>query len=368
MKRLIILISCLLNLSYILPLTPFYIQKGSYIYRDENNDPKQINAIEWQVRLYKKDSPKNGNSYWGIIKGRTADEVLTKLKSDQDFELKFNKFIGKGYIEDDVFTHFNPLGPIAIIEESKLEESSNESNYDKLLEVIEKAKDYYDDYSEVYKILKAEPIGPYDNFGNVFKDYTENLKLVFKNVDKLKNVLFDNTDNKLGQINSDISKIDNGYQTLDKIRANLKEHNLSESKFKNKNKGSLNSFYVFFVVNIKVDPIPSQFSNLQSPKTLFVVSAPIIHNGLVTDPLLTEKESFISKLEKQFADKPEILNKLLKNMDNNPIEVHYGKPYSTLVLKTKEDGFEAIEEYEQSIKEAIEGLPNANMIEFYNLN
>jgi len=227
MKRLIVFISLLLCLSSVSSITPFYILKGGSIIRDDNSDCNQVKAIEWQVRLYKKGTPKIGSSYWGVIKGRTADEVMTKLKSRQEFELKFNAFIGKGYIKDKVFTNFNSLGPIAIIDESKLEESSNKSNYDRLSEVIGKAKDYYDVYMDVEnnidKIINTKPTGPFDNYGNVFKEYTDNLKDVLKNIDKLKNALINDTENKLGQIKRELSIIDNGYQTLNKIHANFKK-------------------------------------------------------------------------------------------------------------------------------------------------
>jgi len=142
---------------------------------------------------------------------------------------------------------------------------------------------------------------------------------------------------------------------------------LSESRLRSKNEASLNSFYVFFVINLVINPRPSQFSNLQSPRTLYIISEPIIHKGLFSDPLLSEKKSVFSKLENQFADNPEILNTILKKKDNNQIESYYGKPYSTIVLKTKEDGFEAIEAYKQSIRDAVEGLPNADLIDFIQL-
>ncbi|MGI8583991.1 MAG: hypothetical protein ACR2KX_17480 [Chitinophagaceae bacterium] len=207
---------------------PCYIQKGANIVKFENCNTDQIKAIEWAVRLYKKGASKTGNSYWGTIKRTTASEVMAKLKSEQDFELRFNAFIGKGRVQDDILTHFNPLGPIAIMDKSAPRESPVEENAAQLTDINEKAKDYLTTYAEVKRkldvIIKGKASTPFDNYGNVFKEYTDNLKYAFKQISSLRNVLGKSTTNLMDKITKDVESIN-----IKLNAANSKQEQLNEA-------------------------------------------------------------------------------------------------------------------------------------------
>lgn len=216
--RQLLLLTLTLFCSVTLTAQPtFYIQNGNSIAKVENRNPDQVKAKEWKVRLYRKGAPRSGNSYWGTINGNSAKEVMSKLKVDQDFELRFNAFIGKGQVQNNVLTNFNPLGPIAVVEddeskdeESAEEESTSKKNLNDLSVLNEDAKQLLEDYNDVKKkldiILKGKPVTAFDNVGNVFKEYTSNLKNAFKQVDLLRNMLSKN-------LNADITKIIENFQS-----------------------------------------------------------------------------------------------------------------------------------------------------------
>ena len=96
----------------------YYIRSGKNITKVENSDPSKLNVTEWQVLLFKKGAAKVVGTQWGMITGKSASYVMSQLKKDQDFELRFNAFIGKGRVQDDVFTCFNALGPVAVVEDA----------------------------------------------------------------------------------------------------------------------------------------------------------------------------------------------------------------------------------------------------------
>jgi len=131
-----------------------------------------------------------------------------------------------------------------------------------------------------------------------------------------------------------------------------------------KSKATPNSFYIFLTTTIEIKPKPSQFSNLQSSKTLYIILTPLLHQGNLTDAMQVEKELFITDIKIQLADKPDILKQLLSK-DSKSFEVHYGIPYSTKVLKTNTEGYEAIKAYKNMTKETLQGLAE---FDFYQLN
>ena len=125
------------------------------------------------------------------------------------------------------------------------------------------------------------------------------------------------------------------------------------------------SFYVYMAVKVSVQPKASQFSSLQSPKNLFIISAPILHRGKLTDDLTSEKEEFLNNIKNQITEKNEELQKIIFNKDFSKIEVHYGKLYSRVILKTKENAVDAIEDYKKSTASLFDGLAQ---VEFQLLN
>lgn len=120
-----------------------------------------------------------------------------------------------------------------------------------------------------------------------------------------------------------------------------------------------NSFYIFLTVSIEIKPKESQFSNLQSSKSIYCISKPILHKGQLEDDMQIEKELFIADLKKHFSNEPDVIKKI----GNKEIGIHYGEPYSTKVSKTIVEGYAAIEAYKNSTKETLEGLAQYEFLE-----
>lgn len=225
MKQLLLLTPILISMFGSIAQSTFYIQNGSDITRVENKNPEELETIEWQVRLYKKGASKIGKSYWGIIKGKTADDVMSKLTSDQEFEIKFNIFIGKGSVQNDILTHFNPLGPIAIIDDSPPPNLPNQEYNTQLTEVNDKAEDYLRTYTEVRRrlnvIIKGKTTTPYTEIGRVFREYTKNLKDAFMQINSLRKMLERSTDNSIINITKDLEKVNSQLNAANHIQMEL---------------------------------------------------------------------------------------------------------------------------------------------------
>ncbi|MFT4152909.1 hypothetical protein [Parafilimonas sp.] len=234
-RFLFVLIALLLSFNLFSQPT-FYVQNGNSISKVENGDPSQVNVNVWQVRLYKKGIPKSGNNYWGTIEGNSADDVMQKLKIQQEYELKINSFFGKGRVQDDILTHFNALGPIAITDASTSSKSTIVEKTDETSEVYNKAGSYVEAFLEAKKrldvILKGKPVNPYDNYGSVLKEYAFNLKDAVKQVISLRTSLVNNTSITLDRISQQIASID---QKLEIANNNQEKLNTLINENQNKN-------------------------------------------------------------------------------------------------------------------------------------
>lgn len=227
-STLLILLSHFMG-SYIFSQSTFYVKNGDNITKVENGDPTKLKVTEWQVRLYKTDVATSGKNYWGVITGSTAEEVMKKLKSSQDFELRFNEWAGKGRVQDNPLTNFNPLGPIAVIE-SDNQSSSPQSNkgisaetMGKIQDLYGQVKEYYDNYQQIMEILENKPKeqNPFENVGNVLREYSDNLKDAFRRVSALQNSLQQANNTAMANINAEISKINNDLAAVERTSAQL---------------------------------------------------------------------------------------------------------------------------------------------------
>ena len=115
------------------------------------------------------------------------------------------------------------------------------------------------------------------------------------------------------------------------------------------------TFYVFFTANIAVKP-KGAYSGLQSSRQVFVISVPILHKGQLTDPLIQEKEDFLKAIDLQMEDKPEDLLQKLRADDFQDVTVHYGQPYSTVLLTTPDEATQAIEACKQAQRDLLQGI------------
>lgn len=291
--------------------TTFYIQVGKTIRKIENEDPKKIKVKEWQIRLYKKGQPKSGEHYWSIIHGGTTSEVITRLKISQEFELNFNSFVGKGRVQDEILTHFNFLGPIGIIELPTSKEEKSKKGIEKIIASYKKANKFYEEYKKILKLRstikkatdfgkKQKPSTPFDNFGKVFKEYTDNLKGALSQVYSLKKLLNTSTDLRLDKINQLVNEIDKKFATTENkqkiVLAYLtKNSNNKNTNFKKNNSDKKNEPQYYMFVTTYANIRGGKFT-----KRAIFFSVPISYSGNFENSKLKIKEEFLSKIERKF--------------------------------------------------------------------
>jgi hypothetical protein len=200
----------------------YYIRSGKNITKVENSDPSKLNVTEWQVLLFKKGAAQVVGTQWGLITGKSSSQVMSQLKKDQDFELRYNAFMGKGRVQDAVFTNFNALGPVAVVENASSNQQKDDANNSPLVEkltkvkqVYDQVKEYYDDYHSIMEVVnEPKPQTPFDNVGQVFKEYSDNLKEAFLRVNSLQNQLQKGMNLSIAQIDKNINEINNNLSVV----------------------------------------------------------------------------------------------------------------------------------------------------------
>lgn len=116
------------------------------------------------------------------------------------------------------------------------------------------------------------------------------------------------------------------------------------------------SFYIFLTAKLYVHG-----------KFMTIISVPVLHYGMLSDPMINYKENFIKQIENQLPNRPENFKKSLADNNYETISIHYAKPYSTSLLRSLNESIDAIDAFKQSIRYAVEGLPNENLIVFFQL-
>ena len=318
MKQLLTLILFLLLSCSAFAQSEIYIQTGNVITKLNDVDPNKINAIEWQIRLYKNGMPKDDNSLWGQIKGSTADEVLSKLEKQKKFELDFNEFIGKGRVQDEICTHFNSLGPIAIMEDITENESPLEEAQNKLAESFAKAVDLYNMTIEAHGYLDVIINGtdnPYTDVGNNFQQYADGLKDAILQIKSLQNVLINATDNLLQNINKKLDEIDIKLEKIrsqqdlsndgnsDAIEATLNKElqKATNNNIQSQSSAKDNTYYAYLSVSFNVPAEDYYPSGIRATKRLIFISEPISCTGNA-DNIKEKVSQFISKVYTQYPD------------------------------------------------------------------
>ena len=206
-------------------------------------------------------------------------------------------------------------------------------------------------------IIKGEE-NPYADIGSNFMQYSENIKDNILQLRVVQNLLFDHTTTSLQNIKTRLNEISKKVN-ITQIKLNKVTTALNNlGKVQNKNT-SANSFYIFLTTSMERKPKESQFSNLQSHKTIYIISKPFLHKGNLIDDMRIEKSLFITDIGKHFANEPDVINEI----QNKKMEIHYSKPYSTETLRTGAEGYSAIEAYKASIKETLEGLTQFDFLE-----
>jgi hypothetical protein len=125
--NLIHLIFFLLSLFSVVPPAAAQQAPAHYVFDGRNlhvmdDRPVQASYVRWQIWLYPEHvhipRQTTGSPYsrWGLLEGRSAENVMQQLETFQGFEREYLNFFGPG--EWGEYTFFNPVGPIAITSEA----------------------------------------------------------------------------------------------------------------------------------------------------------------------------------------------------------------------------------------------------------
>jgi hypothetical protein len=179
-------------LLYLLSVPPrAEAQQHTYYVHDGKNlqvmydRPADANYIQWQIWFYQERvhiphyTAGLPYSRWGLIEGRSVENVINKLETFQSFERAYLNFFGPGAWGR--YTFLNPLGPIAITSEAVKEKPSEELYLEEL---------YLSDLNSRIERLIAT-IQPSlennenDGLGSPVKDYFDQIRDSLEQVAKL---------------------------------------------------------------------------------------------------------------------------------------------------------------------------------------
>lgn len=207
-------------------INSFFVYDGRSLSRVENADPNEIKVTEWQVWLFRNGkSTADKKNRWGLHSGKTAAEVMTNLKKAQKLELDCNAMFGRGRVPDEVLTYFNPVGPIAVVERASAAQERMDKQrlipketWDKMQNAFTRAQEYYKGYQNISDILSREPgtQTPFDNVGNVFFEYRDNLLDAMDRVTALRVALDDTLTPALEDIGRRIDEITSRLDTVER--------------------------------------------------------------------------------------------------------------------------------------------------------
>lgn len=205
----------------------FYIDNGKSLQKVENGNPDEIRVVEWQVRLYKVGQAKGGNNHWGSITGKSAASVMSQLKKDQDFEVRYNAWGGDGRVPNKSgTTWFNYLGPIAKVERTSASQERQDKQrlmpketWDKIQDALRRADDFQQGFRAIVDILSQDPktATPFDNVGAGFRQYMEGIKGSMERANALRTILEDTTLPALDKITAIINEITNNFNSIQTV-------------------------------------------------------------------------------------------------------------------------------------------------------
>jgi hypothetical protein len=196
---------------------------------------------EWQIRLYRRGDATGGSNHWGLITGPSSAHVEAQLKEDQNFEKVYERWCQCG---QDVLTYFNSMGPIAVIGTGTPSDSKTKflAYYNKLSKIWSEYKELKEAWETAEKIVTGKgikPATPFDHVGEVFKEYSENLTKVQKQVDKLQkdlevnvvtNVLEKQIINEINSLNESIGLATKSSQDFQSLVGDANDYSWGNSK------------------------------------------------------------------------------------------------------------------------------------------
>lgn len=218
----------------------FYVFDGKNLTKIEDKDADQVKVTEWQVWLYEAgQSTADQKKRWGVISGKTAAGVMAQLKKAQSFELTFNGSFGGERVPDKVYTHFNPLGPIAILGKASPAKGRQDQQplisketWDKIQDVVGRAQEYHEAYQNISDILSREPKTqtPFDNVGSVLREYRDNLQDMMEKVTNLRRLIEGNTAPTLDDITKMLNEVNHQFDMVENsARRASRDYNIPDS-------------------------------------------------------------------------------------------------------------------------------------------
>ncbi len=135
-----------------------------------HGDPDEVKPDRWQVRLYKNGVTPGGPNYWGSITGKSAREVMDKLKRSQDFQVRYARWAGYDY-RTEVLTYFNPIGPIAVMKPPARIPNPLKPLFDEAMRMRGKLRDLH----LVDLDRRVGENNPFGSVGRVVREYGDSL-------------------------------------------------------------------------------------------------------------------------------------------------------------------------------------------------
>ena len=148
----------------------YYVWDGRTLQTLHENVSRAPHYTQWEIWLYKRsETTQTSSRQWGAIDGKSADEVMRKLKRSQDFEHQYERWCQCDWGDD---TFLNPEGPVAIIEPAFQKRPG-------VIEKLDEAREVYD-WDSSGLLEKLAPLlgkqSPWDSSHSALKEYIDHIK------------------------------------------------------------------------------------------------------------------------------------------------------------------------------------------------
>lgn len=193
----------------------FLIYDGKDFRQVKDGDPSQVKVKEWQIWLYERGkSTGKLSDTWGMITGKTAANVMSQLKRSQEFERTYERW-AKVPENSTQLTHFNPLGPIARVNEGSTTPKS-------AIDAIRRIQQGRSTVKRILQIVSDTPgeTNPYAGIGIPLREYADCLSKAQQELKKLTPMLLQMNDKTIHQIDDGIKQVTSALEEADsKLRA-----------------------------------------------------------------------------------------------------------------------------------------------------
>jgi hypothetical protein len=213
------------------PSTPVYLRRGNDAVEIRQQDVPNLKVSQWQIWLFNVgESQLNYKNSRGMIISGTQADALKRLAADQQLELRFNAFCGRGRVPNAKgLTAFNFVGPVAVVDKTSTGKTQTgkaiEQMFDNILFHQSKWMEAYDFLQDartigtaVKTILSTDSatIGqnPYAGIGSALREYATNIVNATQTTRQLAYTLNGNIDSKLQNISSLVENISSSRARL----------------------------------------------------------------------------------------------------------------------------------------------------------